>query len=57
VQLPVNIGKELSHEDDHVAQVLTAVALRARHTADAGEHTVLGEQIDEPLDVQDIALR
>jgi hypothetical protein len=57
VQLPVNIGKELAHEDDHIAQVLTPVALRARHTADAVEHTVLGEQIDEPLDVQDITLR
>jgi len=33
------------------------VALLARHTADAVEHTVLSEQIDEPLDVQDITLR
>src|SRR5689334_13585262 len=33
--------------------MLTPVALRARRTADAGEHAVLGEQIDEPLGVQD----
>jgi hypothetical protein len=37
--------------------LLTPVALLARHTADAVEHTVLSEQIDEPLDVQDITLR
>jgi len=53
----VNVGHELAHEDDHIAQLLTPVTLRARHAADAGEHTVLGEQIDEPLDVQDITLR
>jgi hypothetical protein len=35
VQLPVNVGKELAHEDDHIAQLLTPVALLARHTADA----------------------
>jgi hypothetical protein len=35
------------------AQMLTPVALRARRTADAGEHAALGEQIDEPLGVQD----
>jgi len=53
----VNVGKELVHEYDHIAQVLNPVALRARHTADAAEHTVLGEQIEESLDVEDIALR
>src|SRR6266571_7952625 len=57
VQLPVNVGKELAHKDERIAPLLTPVALRARHTADAVEHTVLGEQIDEPLDVQDITLR
>ena len=57
VQLPVNVGKELARKDDHIAQLLTAVALLARHTADAVKHTVLGEQIDESLDVQDITLR
>jgi hypothetical protein len=57
VQLPVNVGKELARKDDHIAQLLTPVALLARHTADAVKHTVLGEQIDESLDVQDIALR
>src|SRR6266545_6273089 len=50
VQLPVNVGKQLAHPDDHIAQLLTPVALLARHTADAVEHTVLSEQIDEPLD-------
>jgi hypothetical protein len=57
VQVPVNVGKEFAHPDDHIAQLLTPVALLARHTADAVEHTVLGEQIDEPLDVEDITLR
>ena len=57
MQLPVNVGKQLAHPDDHIAQLLTLVALLARHTADAVEHTVLSEQIDEPLDVQDITLR
>src|SRR6266576_3614352 len=56
VQLPVNVGKQLAHPDDHIAQVLTPVALLARHTADAVEHTVLSEQIDEPLHVHDVAL-
>jgi len=37
--------------------VLTPVALLAGHTADTVEHTVLSEQFDEPLDVQDITLR
>jgi hypothetical protein len=37
--------------------LLTPIALLARHTADTVEHTVLSEQIDEPLDVQDITLR
>ena len=54
VQLPVNVGKELAHPDDHVAQLLTPVALLARHTADAVERTVLSEQIYEPLDVQEL---
>jgi len=31
----VNVGKQLAHPDDHIAQVLTPVALLARHTADA----------------------
>jgi hypothetical protein len=44
----------LAHEDDDIAQLLTPVALLDRHTTDAVEHTVLGEQVDEPLDVQDI---
>ncbi len=57
MQLPVNVGKELAHKDDHIAQLLTPVDLLARHTADAVEHTVLSEQIDEPLGVQDITLR
>src|SRR5215212_8972688 len=57
VQLPVNVGKQLAHPDDHIAQLLTPVALLARHTADAVEHTVLSEQIDEPLNVQNITLR
>src|SRR6266568_3426690 len=56
-QLPVNVGKQLAHPDDHIAESLTTVGLLARHTADAVEHTVLGEQIDEPLGVQDITLR
>ena len=56
VQLPVNVGKQLAHVDDHIAQSLTPVALRAGHTAEAGEHTVLGEQVDETLDVEDITL-
>jgi hypothetical protein len=34
--------------------LLTPVAFLARHTADAVEHAVLGGQIGEPLDVQDI---
>jgi TorA maturation chaperone TorD len=53
----LNVGKEFAHPDDHIAQLLTPVALLARHTADAVEHTVFSEQIDEPLDVQDITLR
>ena len=57
MQLPVNVGKGLAHPDDYIAQLLTPVALLARHTADAVEHTVLSEQIDEPLGVQDITLR
>jgi hypothetical protein len=57
VQLPVNVGKEPAHEDDHIAQLLTPVALLARHTADTVEHTVLSEQTDEPPGVQDITLR
>jgi len=48
VQFPVNVGKELAHKDDHIAQLLTPVALPARHTADTVEHAVLGEQTDEP---------
>ena len=56
VQLPVNVGQQLAHPDDHVAEVLTPVGLLAGHTADAGEHAVLGEQIDESPHVQDIAL-
>src|SRR6266498_5270190 len=45
VQPPVNVGNHLAHRDDHIAQLLTPVALLARHTADAVEHTVLSEQI------------
>jgi hypothetical protein len=51
VQLPVNVGQELAHPGDHITQVLTPVALSASHTADAVEHTVIGEQLDEPLNV------
>jgi hypothetical protein len=29
MQLPVNVGKELAHPDDHIAQMLTPVALLA----------------------------
>jgi hypothetical protein len=48
VQFPVNVGQELAHKDDHIAQMLTPVALQARQTVDAGEYTVLGEQAGEP---------
>src|SRR5690348_18356581 len=57
VQFPVTAGKELAHKDDHIAQMLTPVALRARPTADAGEHAILGEQAGEPPGVQDSTLR
>jgi hypothetical protein len=40
VQLPVNAGKELAHPDHYIAQLLTPVALLARHTADAVQHPV-----------------
>src|SRR6266702_2287667 len=48
-QFPVHVGKQFAHPDNHIAQMLTAVALPRSHTADAVEHTVLSEQIDEPL--------
>ena len=57
MQLPVNVGKQLAHPDDHISQLLTPVALLARRTADAVEHTVLSEQIHEPLGVQGITFR
>jgi hypothetical protein len=56
MQLPMNVRKQLAHPDDHVAQVLSPVALLTRHTADAIEHTILREQIDETLYVQNITL-
>src|SRR6266511_5517040 len=56
LQLPVNVGKELAQKDDQTAQLRTPQARLALHTADAVEHTVLSEQIDEPLGVQDITL-
>ena len=52
----MNVGKELAQKEDQTAQLLTPQARLALHTADAVEHTVLSEQIHEPLGVQDITL-
>src|SRR6266705_399200 len=47
-----DVGKELGQKDDQTAQLRTPQARLALHTADAVEHTVLCEQIPEPLGVQ-----
>src|SRR5262245_58711974 len=57
VQLTMNVGKHRAQPDDHFAQLLTSEALLARHPVDAVDNTILGEQIHEPLGVQDITLR
>ncbi len=54
VQLPVDVGRELGHPEQDVTQVLTPVLLAVDHVP---EDTVLGEQVDERLDVQDVTLR
>src|SRR4029450_7537481 len=53
VEFAVNVGGQLTHEDDQVAQVLTAVHLTPD---DVVEHAVLGEQVDESLHVEDVTL-
>src|SRR5689334_24694488 len=52
MEFPVNVGSQLAHEDHRVAQMHAAEAL----LADGIEHAVVGEQVDEPLHVHDIAL-
>ena len=52
VEFAVNVGSQLAHEDHWVAQMLTAEAL----LADGIEHAVVGEEVDEPLHVHDVAL-
>jgi hypothetical protein len=47
----VNVGSQLAHEHHHVAQLLTAVALLA-----GVDHAVVGEQVDESLHANDVAL-
>src|SRR6185312_5155680 len=40
LQLPVNVGKELSQKDDQTAQLRTPQAVLPIHAADAVEHAV-----------------
>ena len=53
----MNVVKQPAHPDGDIAQVLTPVVLPTGYTGDDVEHTVLIGQIDEPLGVQDVALR
>jgi hypothetical protein len=54
IQLAVDVGEELCHAEHDVAEALAAVALLGD---DVVEDAVVGKAVDEPGDVQHIALR